>query len=80
MIVDVHTHLPSHQDVVPEDEILTETTMRSGQTVHLTNTIADYYRDMEPVDKTFIFGIAPRPWKPEQLVTRQAGWGRFVEP
>ena len=74
MIVDVHTHLPSHPDTVPEDEILTETTMRSGDTVYLTNSIADYYRDMSPVDKTFIFGIAPRPWKPEELVTRQAGW------
>ncbi len=74
MIVDVHTHLPSHIDTVPEDEMQTETTMRSGQTVQLTNSIDDYYNDMAPVDKTFIFGIAPRPWKPEQLVTRQAGW------
>ena len=46
MIVDVHTHLPSHPDTVPEDEMLTETTMRSGQTVQLTNSIADYYSDM----------------------------------
>ena len=67
MIVDVHTHLPSHPDTVPEDEMLTESTMRSGQTVQLTNSIADYYNDMAPVDKTFIFGIAPRPWKSEEL-------------
>ena len=51
MIVDVHTHLPSHQDTVPEDEMLTETTMRSGETVQLTNSIDDYYNDMSPVDK-----------------------------
>ena len=74
MIVDVHTHLPSHPETVPEDEMLTETTMRSGETVQLTNSIDDYYNDMSPVDKTFIFGIAPRPWKPEERVLRQGGW------
>ena len=80
MIVDVHTHLPSHRDTVPEDEMMTETTMRSGQTVQLTNSIDDYYNDMSPVDKTFIFGIAPRPWRSEEFVTRQAWMGRQVEP
>ena len=28
----------------------------------MTNSIADYLRAMAPVDKTFAFGIAPRPW------------------
>ena len=27
---DVHTHLPSHMDTVPEDEMAYETAMRSG--------------------------------------------------
>ena len=74
MIVDVHTHLPSHEDTVPEDEMMTETTMRSGQTVQLTNSIDDYRRDMAPVDRTFIFGIAPRPWRPDERVLRTGGW------
>ncbi len=74
MIVDVHTHLPSHPDSVPDDEMMTESTMRSGETVQLTNSIDDYYKDMEPVDKTFIFGIAPRPWRPNERVLRTGGW------
>lgn len=74
MIVDVHTHLPSHPDAVPADEMLTESTMRSGETVQLTNSIDDYLHDMAPVDKTFIFGIAPRPWRPNERVLRTGGW------
>ena len=74
MIVDVHTHLPSHQDTVPLGDMVTETAMRSGETVQLTNSIADYLRDMEAVDKAFIFGIAPRPWLPEKQVLLTGGW------
>ena len=74
MIVDVHTHLPSHQDTVPSEDMVTETAMRSGETVQLTNSIADYLRDMEAVDKAFIFGIAPRPWLPEKSVLLAGGW------
>ena len=74
MIVDVHTHLPSHKEMVPPDEMQVETTMRSGETVQLTNSIDDYLRDMGPVDKAFIFGIAPRPWRPDERVLRTEGW------
>ena len=59
---------------VPPDEVVTETTMRSGETVYLTNSIDDYLRDMGPVDKAFIFGIAPRPWRPGERVLRTEGW------
>ena len=62
MIVDVHTHLPTHPNTVPTDEVKTEQTMRSGEVVTLTNTIEDYLRDVAPLDKAFLFGIAPRPW------------------
>jgi predicted TIM-barrel fold metal-dependent hydrolase len=54
--------------------MVTETTMRSGEAVQLTNSIADYLRDMEAVDKAFIFGIAPRPWLPEKQVLLTGGW------
>ena len=74
MIVDVHTHLPSHPDTIPESERLTESTMRSGTTVQLSNTIEDYLQAMAPVDKAFIFGIAPRPWARGRNVLRRAGW------
>lgn len=74
MTVDVHTHLPSHEDSVPSDQMRTESTMRSGQTVQLTNSIQDYLNAMLPVDKTFIFGIAPRPWKAGTGVLDLGGW------
>ena len=54
--------------------MVTETAMRSGEAVQLTNSIADYLRDMEAVDKAFIFGIAPRPWLPEKQVLLTGGW------
>lgn len=73
-IVDVHTHLPSHPEEVPPDEVRTETTMRSGQTVRLTNSIRDYMDAMKPVDRTFIFGIAARPWKSGTQVVNTRGW------
>ncbi|MEX0763493.1 MAG: amidohydrolase family protein [Dehalococcoidia bacterium] len=74
MTVDVHTHLPSHRDEVPDDEVATESAMRSGETVRLTNSIQDYLADMRPVDRTLIFGIAPRPWKPGERILRTIGW------
>lgn len=74
MTVDVHTHLPSHEKTVPAHEMRTESTMRSGQTVQLTNSVQDYLNAMLPVDKAFIFGIAPRPWKTGTGVLDLGGW------
>ena len=76
MIVDVHTHLPSHRDSIPADEMRTETAMRSGETVQLTNTIADYLRAIEPLDKAFLFDIAPRPWKNRNPLEQSNDWPR----
>ncbi len=73
MIVDVHTHLPTHRDHVPESERRSEFMMRSGDAVPMTNTIADYLDAMAPVDKTFIFGIAPRPWVAERDLVEGRG-------
>lgn len=73
MIVDVHTHLPTHRDHVPESERRSEFMMRSGDAVPMTNTIADYLEAMAPVDKTFIFGIAPRPWVAERDLVEGRG-------
>jgi predicted TIM-barrel fold metal-dependent hydrolase len=75
MIVDVHTHLPTHRTRVPPSERRAETTMRSGTPVQLTNTIADYANAMKPVDRTLIFGIAPRPWQAERnMIERPRGF------
>ena len=42
MIVDVHTHTPSHRDVVPPDELVLNTAWRPDRTVAATTTWADY--------------------------------------
>lgn len=73
MIVDVHTHLPSHDDTVPDDEVDLDFVMRPGQTVRLTNSIDDYIKAMDPVDKAFLFGIAPRPGEGTIQVLRNQG-------
>ncbi len=72
--VDVHTHLPSHIDHVPPEEVREESTMRSGQVVKLTNTVQDYVNAMKPVDKSFAFGIAKRPWRTKEGVLDERGW------
>ena len=73
MIVDVHTHLPTHRDTVPDSDRTSEDMMRSGDEVSMTNSIADYLCAMEPVDKTFAFGIAPRPWGSEREIIDGSG-------
>ena len=75
MIVDVHTHNPTHQKTVPPGEMRSESVMRSGETVQLTNSVDDYLAAMAPVDKAFVFPIAPRPWKDSDLgVLGAQGW------
>jgi predicted TIM-barrel fold metal-dependent hydrolase len=73
MIVDVHTHLPTHRDIVPDSELAFESAMRSGDPTSRTNSIADYLRAMEPVDRTLAFGIAPRPWIKDRDLVFKAG-------
>ncbi|MBI4219776.1 MAG: amidohydrolase [Chloroflexi bacterium] len=75
MIVDVHTHLPTHRTRIPPSERRVESVMRSGTPVQLSNTIADYAAAMKPTDRTLIFGIAPRPWAPDRnIVERPRGF------
>ena len=74
MIVDVHTHLPTHPDTVPDSEQRTDTVMLSGETVRLTNSVDDYLRAMAPVDKAFILPIAPRPENAASDRRQIPGW------
>ena len=61
MIVDVHTHLPTHQVAVPQGEERFDTVMRLDKPTRLTNSIDDYLEAMGPVDRVFLFGIARYP-------------------
>ena len=74
MIIDVHTHPPSHPDEVPESERKVDTVMRSGTAIPITNSVADYLKVMEPVDKAFVFGLAPSPLKPNRELLPMDGW------
>ena len=73
MIVDVHTHLPTHDTAVPDDEMELDTAMRPGRQVQLTNSVEDYLDAMGPVDAAFVFGIAPRPGEDAVQVLRNRG-------
>jgi len=61
MIVDVHTHIPTHMDTIPNDDIKEDTQMRPGERVRLSTNVDDYLAGMETVDTAFVFGIRRRP-------------------
>ena len=73
MIVDVHTHLPTHRDTVPESDHSPENIMRSGDSVTMTYSIPDYLEAMGPVDKAIAFGIEPRPWDHDRQLIQGTG-------
>ena len=73
MIVDVHTHLPTHYGPVPSDEVVVESAMRPGSHVRLTNSVDDYLAAMGPVGVAFVFGIAPRPGEDSVQVLANQG-------
>lgn len=58
MIVDVHSHTPSHRDVVPEAERRGFTGWRDGEEVVTTKTWAEYASAFEVVDVSIVFNIA----------------------
>ena len=58
MIVDVHTHTPSHPGPVPEDERITNTRWRPDRAVEAANSWSDYDRACADADVTIAFNIA----------------------
>lgn len=60
MIIDVHTHTPTHRDTVPPEEEVINDKWRPDRTVRATTTWADYLEAMECVDKAIVFNIALR--------------------
>ncbi len=64
MIVDVHTHVPTHPGAVPAGAERVDTIGRPDRPVKLTNSYADYFKAMEPVDRCISFGIASKPGGP----------------
>ena len=73
MIVDVHSHNPTHEHDVPPEDLTTNPLIGTG--VKLAGSLSEYSTAMEPVDKAFVFGIAPRPGGDEHPLTDwYAGW------
>jgi predicted TIM-barrel fold metal-dependent hydrolase len=58
MIVDVHTHTPTHRDAVPDDERLAHGLWRADREVVTTNSWADYDDAVAAADVSIAFNIA----------------------
>ena len=58
MIVDVHTHTPTHRDAVPDGELRSFDGWRTDRTVVTTNTWADFAEANAAADVAIVFNIA----------------------
>ena len=72
MIVDVHTHIPTHQAEVPADEDRSDPLIGHG--ARLAGSLQEYVEAMSGVDRAIVFGLAPRPGEPPPVVDWRAGW------
>ena len=78
MITDVHTHIPSHQNKVPESEERFDESMQSGSKykTKLTNSVDDYLKATDKLKFSFIFGIARKPWDAKSQILAAPGWNK----
>ncbi|WP_406637699.1 amidohydrolase family protein [Amycolatopsis sp. WGS_07] len=82
MIVDVHTHTPTHQAAVPEGERRVYDGWRTDRAVVTTNSWADYDQATAAADLSIVFNIAvdkPEeatglPYRPEDTNTATAAF------
>jgi len=58
MIIDVHTHTPTHRDTVPADERREFGNWRTDRPVVTTNTWADHAKATAAADVSIVFNIA----------------------
>jgi uncharacterized protein len=58
MIVDVHTHTPTHETVVPQDERRSFDSWRTDRTVVTTNSWTDHTEATAAADVSIVFNIA----------------------
>lgn len=72
MIVDVHTHVPSHMKAVPPEEEILETKMRPDRPLRITTSHDDFFKAMAPVDRVISFGIAMPPDRPAVIGEKEA--------
>jgi hypothetical protein len=72
MIVDVHTHVPTHVSEVPPEEEIVNQQMRPDKPVRITTTHSDFFKAMKPVDRVISFGIAMPPNRPAVIGEKDA--------
>jgi predicted TIM-barrel fold metal-dependent hydrolase len=72
MIVDVHTHVPTHVSEVPPSEEIVNKQMRPDKPVRLTTTHRDFFKAMQQVDRVISFGIAMPPDRPAVIGEKDA--------
>ena len=72
MIVDVHTHVPTHVSEVPAGEEIVNKQMRPDKAVRITTSHHDFFTAMEPVDRVISFGIAMPPDRPAVIGEKDA--------
>ena len=73
MKVDVHTHIPTHRDDVPAQEVRSDPLI--GRGASLTGSLPEYTDAISVMDRAIVFGIAARPGSPEPPVLDwRAGW------
>ena len=72
MLVDVHTHTPTHRDAVPPDQRQLNSQWRPDRVVDAAVSWADYMTAMEMVDRACVFGIR---FKDGQMPTGAEGAG-----
>lgn len=57
-MIDVHSHVPTHRDRVPEDELVVNSAWRPDRAVTATTTWADYEEAFADVEVSIAFTIA----------------------
>src|SRR5579859_2283498 len=57
MLVDLHTHTPTHRDAVPADQHQPNAQFRPDRVVESAVSWADYMAAMQTVDRACVFGI-----------------------
>lgn len=60
MIVDVHTHTPTHVDAVPEDELVVTGKFNNLAPIKMTRTYAEYADGVQAADVSIVFNIQGR--------------------
>ena len=77
MIVDVHTHIPTHRDKVPTEHLRSNSLI--GKAVRLTGSVEEYLESLALVDRAIVFGIAPKPGHSEPpIMDWRQGWPKHM--